>query len=269
MESFMHSDHQFEGSFSHRMLHHWDTVVAMVGRDMKLRYKRSVLGILWTMLNPLAQLVVLGFVFGTIINTKVPHFTSWLFTGLLIWNWFASSLMGCTSSIVDNRDLLGCADFRPAILPVIYVTTYLVHFLLALPILVFVLFFEQVPLSPVLVALPLVIILQFLLTLALGYILATLYVTFRDTQYLLGIVLNLAFFVTPIFYDMSIIPAQYLPIFRANPMAHVVAAYRDIILDGKMPNLFLMPFLYLLSIGLLFLGHSIFRKASHRFVEEI
>lgn len=251
-----------------RLVYLRDTVVVLVGRDMKLRYKRSMLGILWTMLNPLAQLLVIGFVFRTVVPSNIPNFTSFLFTGLLVWNWFGSSLIGACSSVVDNRDLIKCPEFRVGILPVVYVTTYLVHFVLALPILVAILQFEQVPLRPVAFVLPVVIILQFLFTLGLGYLVATFHVSFRDTQYLLTVVLSLAFFVTPIFYDMSTVPAAYLPWYRLNPMAHVVAAYRAILLQGKMPDLLLLLWLYLVALVLLGVGYLIFRRASVRFVED-
>jgi lipopolysaccharide transport system permease protein len=258
-----------EMPLTRRLVYLRDAVLVLVGRDMKLRYKRSVLGILWTMLNPLAQLLVLGFVFRTVVPSSIPNYTSFLFTGLLVWNWFVCSLISACSSVVDNRDLIKCPEFRPGILPVVYVTTYLVHFLLALPILLLILQFEHVPLRPVAFFLPVVIILQFLFTLGLGYLVATFHVPFRDTQYLLSVVLSLAFFVTPIFYDMSTVPAAYLPWYRINPMAHVVAAYRDVLLKGKMPDLLLLLWLYLAALLLLGLGYWVFRRASVRFVEAI
>jgi lipopolysaccharide transport system permease protein len=253
-----------------RKIHHlWDIVIVLVGRDMKLRYKRSALGIVWTMLNPLAQLVILGFVFGTVMSSGVQHFRTWLFTGLLVWNWFASSLLGATSSITDNRDLVRCPEFKSEILPVVYVSTFLVHFLLALPILLVILLTEHVKLTPVLLALPIVIILQFILTLGFGYIFSTIHVVFRDTQYLLSVGLTLAFFVTPIFYEINIVPASYLPLYRLNPMGHIVAAYRDLLLHQRMPDFILLLSLYIISLTLLGLGYLLFHKASARFVEDI
>jgi lipopolysaccharide transport system permease protein len=263
------SDAYDEMSRVHRLVYWWDTIVVLVGRDMKLRYKRSALGVLWTMLNPLAQLIVLGFIFKTVLGSQVSNFRSFLFTGLLVWNWFASSLIGATSSITDNRDMVRYPGFRTGLLPIVYVATYLVHFLLALPILMIVLFFEQVPLRPVLFALPIVIILQFIFTLGFGYIFSTCHVAFRDTQYLLSVVLTLAFFVTPIFYDISTVPASYLRLFRLNPMAHIVGAYRDLLLQGKMPDAVLLLSLYFVSLIILLLGYLMFRNASPKFVEDI
>jgi lipopolysaccharide transport system permease protein len=255
--------------FLHKIIHSWDIVSVLVGRDMKLRYKRSALGILWTMLNPLAQLIALGFVFGSVIKSNTQNFSTFLFTGLLVWNWFASSLLGATSSITENRDLVRCPEFRSGILPVVYVATFLVHFLLAFPILLAILLIEHIPLTWVLLALPAVIILQFILTLGLGYIFSTIHVVFRDTQYLLSVALALAFFVTPVFYEVKSVPAPYLFLYRLNPMAHIVTAYRDILLHHKMPDFVLLLSLFGVSLALLGLGYLMFRKASARFVEAI
>jgi lipopolysaccharide transport system permease protein len=258
-----------EVSLVRRLAYLRDAVAILVGRDMKLRYKRSMLGILWTMLNPLAQLMVIGFVFTSVLRSDIPNFSSFLFTGLLVWNWFCSSLIGACGSIVDNRDLIKCPMFRPWILPVVYVTTYLVHFLLALPILLLILFVEHIPFSAVILVLPLVIIVQFLLTLGFGYMVATFHVAFRDTQYLLTVALSLAFFVTPIFYEAKVVPGNYLFLYNLNPMTHVVTAYRDVLLHGRMPDAGTLLWLYLVSVCLLGLGYLIFRRASPRFVEDI
>jgi lipopolysaccharide transport system permease protein len=264
-----YSDAYDDMSRVRRLAHWWDTIIVLVGRDMKLRYKRSALGVLWTMLNPLAQLLVLGFIFKNVMGSQVSNFRSFLFTGLLVWNWFASSLMGATSSITDNRDMVRYPDFRAGLLPIVYVSTNLVQFLLALPILMIVLFFDRVPLTPVLFALPFVIILQFIFTLGLGYVFATCHIAFRDTQYLLGVGLTMAFFVTPVFYDINTVPAKYLHLFRLNPMAHIVEAYRELLLQGKMPDAVLLLSLYFVSLIILGLGYLMFRNASPRFVEDL
>jgi lipopolysaccharide transport system permease protein len=253
-----------------RKIDHWrDTILVLVSRDMKLRYKRSIIGLAWTMLNPLLQLLVIGFVFSNILGQVAPHYASFLFIGLLIWNWFASALVGATSSIVDNRDLIKCPEFPHWILPVVLVISHMIQFLLSFPILFLMLLVEHVHLTQVIFALPLIILLQFILTLSLAYMFATFHVTFRDTQYLLSVILTLAFFFTPVFYEVSTIPEVYQPLFRLNPMAHVLNAYRELLLHGRVPDVLLLLFLYLVSVSLLALGCLIFRKASHRFVEEI
>src|SRR6188768_4207585 len=118
-----------------RLIYIRDLLVTLVGRDMKLRYKRSILGIAWSLLTPLAQLAVFYVTFDVLLPLNVPNYLSFLFTGVLVWNWFQVSLYQATSTIVDNRELIKKPGFPTAILPVVTVASYLVHFLFALPIL--------------------------------------------------------------------------------------------------------------------------------------
>lgn len=259
----------FEALRPGRLIYLRDLLRELVVRDMKLRYKRSALGIAWSLLNPLAQLLVLSVIFRLVLPLNIPNYTSFLFTGLLVWGWFQTSLFTATGAIVDNRDLIRRPGFPAAILPVVTVASHLVHFLLALPVLLLFLLFNGIPLTKAIIALPLVIALQFLLTLSLAYFVATLHVTFRDTQYLLGISLLLTFYLSPVFYDVSAIPARYQLFYHLNPMVDLLGAYRAILIRGELPNrLPLLP-LSLVAVGLLWLSYRIFVRASYRFAEEL
>ena len=254
----------------HRLIYIRDLLRELVGRDMKLRYKRSVLGIAWTLLNPLMQLLVFLFVFNLVLPLNIPHYSSFLFAGILVWNWFQGSLNQSTGAIVDNRELLRRPGFFSPILPIVTVMSHLIHFLLAVPILLLVLLLEGSRLTSAILALPGVMALQFLLTLGLAYLVATFHVTFRDTQYLLGILLNLFFYLTPIFYDVSSIPASYQALYRLNPMTHLVEAYRAILIHGVLPEHFTpLLLLGLCATGLLAFSYVTFTLASAHFAEEI
>lgn len=252
-----------------RLIYIRDLLRELVARDMKLRYKRSTLGFAWSLLNPLAQLLVFYFIFGLVLSLDIPNYPSFLISGLLAWSWFQSSLMLATSSIVDNRELIKLPGFPAAILPVVAVTSHLVHFLLAIPILLLFLTFGGIQLTSAILALPLVIALQFILTLSLAYLVATFHVPFRDTQYLLGVLLQLLFFLTPIFYDASLISERYQTLYHINPMVHLIDAYRAILIRGDLPDLLSFLVLSMLSAGLLMLGFRVFMQASYRFVEEL
>ncbi|MCB0190914.1 MAG: ABC transporter permease [Anaerolineae bacterium] len=246
-----------------------DLVREMVSRDMKLRYKRSFLGVAWSLINPLVQLLVLQLIFGIVLNLGIPNYSVFLFTGLLVWTWFQSGLFSAAGVIVDNPDLIKRPNFPIAILPIVTVTTHLIHFLLALPILFIFLIFSGVQLTTVILILPLIILLQFLLTLSLSYFVAAAHVNFRDTQYLLGIILLLGFYLSPIFYSTTVIPEAYHWLYYLNPMVSLIEAYRTILMDGQLPN-FLPPIILLvISLVVLILGHTIFTRVSYKFVEEI
>jgi lipopolysaccharide transport system permease protein len=111
--------------------------------------------------------------------------------------------------------------------------------------------------------------LQFLLTLSLGYLVSTVNVTFRDTQHILGVCFRLLFYLTPVFYDASSIPARYQVLYHLNPMFHLITAYRTILIQGDLPDLRALLALSVLTAGLLRLGHTVFQRASYRFVEEL
>jgi lipopolysaccharide transport system permease protein len=254
----------------HRLIYRRDLLRELVGRDMKLRYKRSVLGIAWTLLNPLMQLLVFLFVFNVVLPLNIPHYSSFLFTGILVWNWFQGSLNQATGAIVDNRELLRRPGFSMAILPIVTVTSHLLHFLLALPVLLLFLMLDGRQLTNAIFALPVVMALQFILILGLAYLVATFHVTFRDTQYLLNVLLNLFFYLTPVFYEASTIPARYQPLYRLNPMVVLIDAYRAILAHGLLPDhRVALLVLGLGATGVLAYGSVTFIRASARFVEEL
>lgn len=252
-----------------RVIHARDLLRELVGRDMKLRYKRSFLGIVWSLLNPLLQLLIYYFVFALLLPLNIPHYISFLFTGVLVWNWFHSSVVFATGAIVDNRDLIRRPGFPIAILPTVTVTSHLIHFLIAMPILLIFLIVDVGRITGALAALPLVVAVQFIMTLSLAYLVATSHVRFRDTQYLLSVVLQLLFFVTPIFYDMTSIPERYRSLLNLNPMVHLVDAYRAILIHGEWPDPVSLGILAGGSMLLLAIGYMIFVRASYHFVEEL
>lgn len=255
--------------FQTRLLYLRDLLLVLVSRDIKLRYKRSVLGFAWSLLNPLAQLLVFYFIFGLVLPVNIPNYFPFLFSGLLAWNWFQLSLLVAAGAIVDNRELIKRPGFPAVMLPTVAVTSHLIHFLLALPILLLFLMLGGGRLTSVILVLPLVIAIQFILTLGLAYLIATFQVTFRDTQYLLGVLLQLFFFLTPIFYDASAIPARYQPLYRLNPMVHLLNAYRAILIQGELPDCLSLLVLSVFVAGFLFLSYMILKRASYHFVEEL
>jgi lipopolysaccharide transport system permease protein len=255
--------------YTRRLTYLRDLLRELVVRDMKLRYKRSVLGIVWSLLNPLFQMLVFIFLSRRVLALDIPNYPSFVFTGTLAWNWFQAALLLATGAITGNRELVRQPGFPAAILPVVTVTTNLIHFLLALPVPLLFLVLGGGRLTSAILALPLVIMLQFLLILGLGYLVATVQVTFRDTQHLLGVFFRLLYFLTPVFYDANMVPARYQTLYRLNPMFHLIAAYRAILIQGNLPDLHALLALGVLTVALLWLGHTVFTRASTRFVEEL
>ncbi|WP_013334397.1 ABC transporter permease [Gloeothece verrucosa] len=254
--------------FRRRLIQQWDLLRELVSRDMKLLYKRSFLGIAWTLINPLLQLAVFAFVFQAVIPINIPRYASFVFTGLLSWNWFQTSLYQATGVIIANRPLVRQPGFPMAILPVVITTTGLIHFILALPVLIMFLLWDGVQLTPVAFYLPILQLIQFALTVTLSYLLAALNVTFRDTQHTLGVLLQLLFYLVPIFYDDTSVKNIPL-IYYFNPMVQMVKAYRDILMQGTQPDWTALLIMSLVIVVCLPLGLAYFRRQSLSFVEEI
>ena len=255
--------------YRRKVTHFFDLLRELVDREMKLLYKRSALGIAWTLINPLLQLAVFSFVFRTVIPVNIPQFTSFAFSGLLIWNWSQTALFQATGLITSNLALIRQPNFPTAILPVVTTTTGLIHFLLALPVLIIFLAMDGVQPNSVLLYLPVLMVIQFVLTVSLAYPLAAINVTFRDTQHTLGVVLQMLFYLTPIFYDLSSVPKQYQPLYQLNPMVPLIEAYRAILLKGMQPDWSALLIVSVVLAALLPIGLGIFRRQSDRFVEEL
>jgi lipopolysaccharide transport system permease protein len=259
----------FSRPWSREVLHLRDLIYQLVGRELKVHYKRSILGIAWTLLNPLLQLLVFATVFRSVLQLHIPHYASSVFCGLMVWTWFQAALTDATGVINANATLIRQPGFPSIILPVVTILVHMVHFLLALPVLLLFLLIDGVIIQTDIWQLPMLMLLQLGFTAGLSYILAATSVTFYDTKYTVGVLLQLLFYATPIFYDVSRIPDQYRFWYWFNPMSHLVCAYRAVLIEDVHPN-----WLPLLGIGvgaivLFLLGRSYFLTQSDRFVENI
>jgi len=245
-----------------------DLLRELVVRDMKLRYKRSYLGIAWTLVNPLTQLVVYNFVFTVLFKVETPNYVPYLFIGITAWNWFSGGILESTQAILRNKDLIRQPGFPAALLPNVTVGAHLIHFLFTFPILFGLVMVYGISITFAVVWLPLVMVVQYVLTLSLSLLAACVHVRFRDTQYLLSVFLMLGFFLTPILYDISRVPERYRTVYGLNPMGVVIDAYRAVLIHGEMPHMASLGALLAVSLVLLRLFYLVFQRASSSFVEE-
>jgi lipopolysaccharide transport system permease protein len=252
-----------------RGIHVRDLLRELIGRDIKLRYKRSLLGMLWSLLNPLTHLVVLVFLFQRVMPLNIPNYPLFVFTGVLAWGWFSTALPAATVSITGNRELIRQPGFPVAILPAVPVLSNLVHFAIAMGLVVVVVIVRGGSPTAAVVILPLIIALQFLVTLSLGYFTAALQVRFRDTTHALAVMLRLGFFLTPVFYRTGSVPEAYQGIYALNPMVHLITAYRQVLIEGQWPDVQALLVVGAAATILLWLGHRTFTRASADFADEI
>jgi lipopolysaccharide transport system permease protein len=257
-----------------------ELIYNLVQRELKARYKNSVLGFVWSLLNPLGMMVVFTIVFSVLMpNNSVPNYPIFLLCGLLPWNFFSASIMTGTNSIVANGNLVKKVYFPREVLPIATVLANLVNFLLALVVLFAAMLLVRIPLSPWLVLLPVVILIQTCFTLGIVFLLSTFQVFYRDTLIVLDVVLLAWFFLTPVFYPTSLLPTSLtvlgitIDVQRAmyilNPMASLINMYRDLLYWGYRtdPDFFWRTSLTALSV--LGIGYWVFVKYSGRFGEEV
>lgn len=247
----------------------FEVILLLVQRDFRGRYKHTHVGMLWAVLNPLMYLLIFYFVFQIVLKVQVPHYASFVFTGILSWNWFQSALVQSTGSISFNPGLVTQPGFPVAALPVSATGTQFLNLLLSVPILAVLLALEGAPFTLSYVFLPIIVAVQFALTLAIAYLLAALNVRYRDVEHILPILLQLGYFITPIFYTVDRVDPAYRWAFTINPMFHVVHAYRTVILEGRNPEMVPLFALALFSLLLLAFAFSHFEKAKFQFLENI
>jgi len=217
---------------------HTTLFFALVRRHLAVRYRGSLLGFLWTILNPLLLMATYWLVFKYYIRfDSVQNYTVFLMAGLLPWIWTTSALSEGTSSIVGSAHLITKALFPSHILPLVSVTTAGIHFLLSLPLLIILMLITKATFHVSLLGLLILIPVHAILLSSLSLILALLNVRFRDVQHLLGNILTFLFFLCPIVYPISSVPASFRWTMDYNPAAAIITSYSHLILDGTLPNL--------------------------------
>jgi ABC-type polysaccharide/polyol phosphate export permease len=242
----------------------------LVIRDLKVRYRRSVLGFAWSFLNPLLMMAVFTLVFTALRQRSIVKYPIFLLSGLLPWQWFSNSLIAASSSMASNAALVRKVYFPREVLPLVAILSNMVNYLLALiPYAAFMLFF-RVPVTPWIASLPLVMGVQFLFTFGLSLILCTADVFYRDTKEILQVIIRLWFFLTPIFYSPDTLTgtiARWSSIL--NPVAPLVTGYRAILYAGDpLDYRSLAPGLAL-GVLLIIVGYRVFCQYSGVFAEEV
>ena len=256
--------------FEHRFLLNFSKykflLYELVKRDIKIKYRRSALGILWSFLNPLLMMIVLTIVFSTFFQRDIPNYPVYLLTGRLIFDFFSGSTRAAMVSIRSNASIMKKVYVPKYIYSLSVIISNFVNFLISLIVLVLVMIATGASFSVFNLAGILTIIPLFILTLGVGLILATVTVFFRDIEYLYGVFMTLFMYGCAIFYPISIVPSQFLPFFLANPVYSAISSFRDSILYGQLPAI--GPFLYLSTFALvsLIIGVIIFYKYQNKFI---
>lgn len=257
----------------------WDyrqMIISLVRKDLRGRYKGSVLGFLWTFINPLFQLLVYWAVFGFILGSDDPKYYLTLFVALIPWIFFSASITGGSTSVLSQKDLVKKIYFPREVLPIAYVTSCFVNMLLCFIVVFVVVIIAGIKLSIFgLLCLPIVMIVEYLLALGIAMITSALTVYFRDLEHILGIISMAWMYLTPIFYPKELILNSGAPqwikfVFEhVNPMTSIVTAYRAILRYGSAPDLSTLIEAFALGVVFLLVGFLLFGKLKKHFAEEL
>jgi ABC-type polysaccharide/polyol phosphate export permease len=249
-------------------------IQSLVARELKARYRGSVLGFFWSFINPLTLLLIYTFVFKYVMPAAIKGadpYPLFMFCGILPWTWFASSLMESSGVLISGGNLIKKVLFPAEILPIVTVTANMIHFFLALPILIVFLIWFRAPLTPGELAwFPVVVAIQYVFTLACALILSSLTVHFRDIRDILSNVLTLWFFATPIIYPYLYAPDIAKKYLNYNPFAHIAISYQEILFfPGPFGHWKWLVAMGVGSIGLFLFGYFIFDRLRDSFAEEV
>lgn len=243
-------------------------VWALSLRHLSTRYRGSVLGFFWSLLNPLCLMLIYALVFRYFIRfQQVENYTLFLFCGLLPWIWITSGLSEGVASIASGGNLITKSMFPAQILPTVSVLTSMFNFILSLPVLVVFILVSGVPLHWTILALPLLILLQMFLLYGMVLFLSSLNVQFRDTQHLVANLLSFLFFLCPIVYPVTVVPEKFRFTMDWNPFALITLFYHNLILDGTWPAPEQLVFVVFFVVLCLALGNWIYNYYKEGFAE--
>ena len=243
-------------------------VVALVRRHVATRYRGSLLGCLWSFLNPLCLMAVYTLVFKYYMRVQGgPHYSLLVFAGLLPWIWTTTALQEGTSSVVSSGHLITKSMFPGHLLPFVSVVSSLLHFVFALPILMGFMAISGVSISLTWLFLPIVVVVHFVLLWGITLALSSFNVFYRDIQHLLGNVLTFVFFLCPIIYPRELIPSDVRFWVELNPLAILTSTYQMLLVEGSMPPIRWLAYLVTLTLVVFFAGVSIHNSRRERFAE--
>jgi lipopolysaccharide transport system permease protein len=250
-------------------------IQTLVTRDLKARYRGSVLGFFWSFINPLLQLAIYSWVFATVLprtdDTALEPYALFMFCGILPWTWFSSSILEASNVLISGGNLIKKVLFPAEVLPIVTVLANMAHFFLGLPILAAFLIYYQRPLDPLeLLWFPVIVLVQLVLLLGLALLVSALTVHFRDLKDILGNLMTVWFFATPIIYPMSQAPKNYRWLLNLNPMTHLAISYQEVLFYiGPHGHWRWLMALLAGSVVVFFAGYFVFDRLRDSFAEEV
>lgn len=247
-----------------------EMIVSLVKRDLKSRYKESVLGFFWMLLNPLLQLCVYTIVFSIILRMGIEKYYLFLFVALVPWTFFSTCLSSGTTVIISQQDMIKKIYFPREILPFSFVIAQFVNMLLSFVVVFAIVIISGVPFNlEAILFLPLIMLIEFVLALGCTMIVCAFTVYFRDMEHIVSVMTMAWMYLTPVVYPVDMVPEKFVRLFYLNPMTSLTIAYRDILYYGQKPQLETLLLAIAMGVTFLIIGFWSFNKMQRRFAEEL
>jgi len=242
-----------------------------VKKDIGGKYKHSFLGVLWSFINPLLQILVYALIFPLVMKNggSYKDYTVFMVCGLIPWAYFTTVINRASFIMIENGNILKKVYFPRSILPLSLVTSETINFLVSCIIILAFIVIKGFGISKFILSLPLVLLIQYVLLLGIALIFSAVTVYMRDIQHFIGVVLQLLFYATPIVYSIDTIPENFRWILKWNPMTYIIEGYRAIFYNQTIPDLKSLGVLGIISIIILIVGYLLFNKLQKRFAEEL
>jgi lipopolysaccharide transport system permease protein len=240
----------------------------LVMRNLAVRFQRSLLGVAWAFITPLATIAALSFVFSRVVPIGVPNYWAFLFSGFFVWNFATQSLYASSSVISEHAHMVRSVAFPPELLVVSSTVSRIVEFLFDLLLVVAVLaIFHFRGLPPALLVVPVLVVAQFLIVLGLAFPIAALSIFFHDVQHALPVLLTILIYLCPVFYPITLVPESARWIYEINPIAQLLGAYHTVLYEGAMPGPLVIGRLLLVAVAVFLAGYALFRHKRAYFAE--
>lgn len=256
-------DNMFKNLYEYREL-----LKSNVKKEIRGKYKGSFLGVLWSFINPLLQTIVYTIVFSIIMRSTMENYIIYVITGIIPWTFFTNVITQGTNTILINGGIIKKVYFPREIMPISITTSGLVNLFISCIIILLFCIFSGVGISFCILLLPVIAIIQYVLTLGCIFILSAVDVYIRDIEYIVSFILNLAFYGTPILYETSMF-AKWEWILNLNPLTHILNAYRAIFYYKTLPDFSMLGIIGIFSLVVCFVGYKIFKKLERGFAEEL
>lgn len=240
-----------------------------IKKEIRGKYKKSFLGVLWSFLNPLLMLAVYAIIFPIILKNDIPNYVLFLFTAMIPWTFFTTTLTQGTNTMLMNGNIIKKVYFPREILPISIVTSGLINFLISCIIMFVFLIFGGLGLTKYALLMPIIIIIQYIFQLGLILLLSSITVYLRDLEHIIGIVIQVMFYGTPIVYSIRTMDNVLVNILKLNPMTHIIEGYRSILYYQELPDFFGLGIVAIISVILVMIGFKVFDKLQKRFAEEL